>query len=89
MSGEWTDKSEFYHFGILPQVSIHSPIEDQYSKMYIPRLKCDCGCTEWTEGKMDMFKPVNGYSFPQKDVHRCKECNDVRMADHVGVKVER
>ncbi len=31
------NESEFLHFGILRGVSIHSPIEDQYSKMYKPR----------------------------------------------------
>ena len=86
MSNEWTNKSEFYHFGILPEICIHSPIEDKYSKMYTPREKCDCGCSEWIEGKMDIVKPVNGYQYPQKDVHRCKNCNEVRMADHIGVK---
>lgn len=84
---EWTDKSEFYHFGLLPQVCIHSPIEDQYSKMYTPRQACDCGCAEWIDGKMDIIVPV-GFKFPQKDVHRCKQCNEVRMADHIGVENE-
>lgn len=26
---EWIDKSEFYHFGLLPQVSIHSIMENE------------------------------------------------------------
>ncbi len=78
------DKSEFYHFGILPRVCIHSPNEDEYLKMYIPREKCGCGNSEWISGKMDIVKPMNGYTFPQKDVHRCKDCNEVRMADHIG-----
>jgi len=83
---EWLDKSDFFHFGTLPQVSIHSIIEDQYSKMYIPREKCDCGCSEWIDGKMKIVEDCFGYEFPKKDVHRCKDCNEVRMADHVAAK---
>lgn len=79
------DKSEFHHFGILPAICIHSLAQDQYSKMYKPRLLCECGSDEWIEGKMDVIKPVNGYKFPQKDVHRCKSCNEVRVADHIGM----
>lgn len=82
---DWINKSEFYHFGILPQVCIHSIIKDKYSKMYIPRERCDCGCSEWKESKMKMFKNEN---IPEKDVHRCIECNKVRMADHIGLKDE-
>lgn len=85
---EASKKSEFFHFGILPQVCIHSLIEDDYSKMYEPRHKCDCNCAEWIEGKIDIIQPVDGYQFPQKDVHRCKNCNEVRMADHIGIKNE-
>ena len=80
-----SENSEFYNFGILPQICIHSLIEDEYSKMYIPRKQCDCGCAEWIEGKMDIIKPMNGYEFPKKDVHRCKECNEVRISDHIGL----
>ncbi len=76
--------SEFAHFGILPGICIHSLVEDQYSKMYIPREKCKCGSTEWIESTMDIVKPVIGYEFPKKDIHRCNECNEVRMADHIG-----
>ena len=83
-----TGNSAFFHFGILPSISIHSPIEDQYSKMYIPREKCDCGCSEWIEGKMDIIKPSMGLSWPKKNVHRCKDCNEVRMADHIVIKDE-
>ncbi len=86
---EFTKNSEFYHFGILPEICIHSIVEDEYSKMYIPREKCDCGGTEWIEGKMDIVKPINGYRFPQKEVHRCKICNEVRVSDHIGLKNER
>lgn len=81
--------SPFYHYGILPEVCIHSTKEDEYSKMYSPREKCDCGSSEWIEGKMDIVQPVHGYKFPQKDVHRCKKCNEVRVADHIGIKNER
>ncbi len=83
---KWINKSEFYHFGILPQVCIHSTDEDEYSKSYIPREKCDCDHSEWVEGKMDIVKPIMGYNFPKKNVHRCKECNEIRMADHIGIK---
>ena len=85
-----TDESEFYHFGILPGVCIHSLIEDQYSKMYVPRDICECGCNEWIESTMDIVKPLfDHFHFPKKDVHRCKKCNEVRLSDHIGVKDER
>lgn len=64
-------------------------VEDEYSKMYIPREKCECGCSEWIEGKMNIVEPVNGYQFPQKDVNRCKKCNEVRMADHISLENHR
>lgn len=76
--------SEFYHFGILPSVCIHSIIEDEYSKMYIPREKCACGGDEWIAGKMNIIKPIVGLNYPKKDIHRCKQCNEVRLADHIG-----
>ncbi len=78
---ESSKKSAFFNFGIVPQVCIHSPVQDEYSHMYIPNEICDCGCSEWTESTMEMFK-----GFPVKEVHRCKECNEVRMATHKGVK---
>lgn len=81
-----TNKSEFFHFGILPQECIHSVDEDKYSKMYIPQEKCDCGCSDWVESSMKIFKDSMGYEFPKKRIHRCKECNEVRMAQHVGYK---
>lgn len=80
-----TTKSAFYHFGLLPEICVHSLVEDPYSKMYIARAKCECGCSEWVEGKMDLMQPVKNFKPIQKDVHRCKECNSVRMADHIGV----
>lgn len=83
---EWKDKSEFYHFGILPAVSIHSLVEDEYSKMYIPIEKCVCGCNEWVKGTMKLTEDSFGYQFPKKQVHRCKQCNQVRKADHIGIK---
>lgn len=84
---EHIDKSAFYYFGLLPEVCIHSPLQDQYSKSYIPRVKCDCGCTEWIEQGCTM---AMGY-YPDKtpmcrNVHRCKECHGVRMADHIGAQ---
>jgi hypothetical protein len=30
-----------------------------------------------------------GHTFPRKDVHRCKNCNEVRLADYIGVINER
>ncbi len=81
-----TSKSDFFHFGTLPQVCIHSVIEDEYSKMYIPQETCDCGCKEWINGTMDIIEPVPGSSYPKKDVHRCKKCNKVRIANHIGAK---
>ncbi len=81
--------SEFYHFGILPQICIHSAIEDQYSRMYTPRQKCDCGCSEWDEEGCTMILGHYADGTPvYKDVHRCKQCHEVRMADHIGVKDE-
>lgn len=83
MDKEMTDckkKSEFYHFGILPRICIHSPIEDQYSCMYKPQEICDCGCNEWIDGKMKMFEDTDTHKFPLRDVHRCKGCNGIRIA---------
>lgn len=79
------DKSEFYHFGILPQICIHALKEDEYSKMYIPRKTCDCGHKEWIESEMDIIKPIPGINYPKKAVHRCKKCNEVRLSDHIGM----
>lgn len=79
------NKSEFFHFGILPRISIHSPIEDQYSSMYIPRKLCDCGSEQWIEEGCTMILGHYPDGTPlYKDVHRCKNCNEVRMADHIG-----
>lgn len=80
-------KSEFYHFGILPDTCIHSIVEDEYSKMYMPQERCACGCLEWlTEGcKMILFIHLDGTPI-YKDVHRCKNCGEVRLAYHIGTK---
>lgn len=77
-------KSEFFNFGLLPSVCIHSLVEDQYSALYIAREKCDCGCCEWVEGEMEMFKSLVSpeHKFPKKKVHRCSNCNEVRLADY-------
>lgn len=75
--------SKFYHFGIVPRVCIHSPKPDQYSKMYVPRDACKCGCKEWVEGKMPLARML-GVDCMFKDVHRCNDCGEVRVADHVG-----
>ena len=84
-----TSKSEFYHFGLLPQVCIHSLVEDEYSKMYKPQEICECGHSEWVESTMDIIKPIEGFSFPKKNVHRCKKCNKVRISHHIGIKEEQ
>jgi len=81
-----TSKSAFVHFGILPSVSIYSPIEDEYSKMYTPREKCDCGNNQWIDSTMKIIQDSLGYEFPKKRVHRCSKCNKVRTADHIGIK---
>ncbi len=73
-------ESEFFKYGKLPNVCIHSLSEDQYSKHYIPQERCDCGCEEWIEGKMKIIEDMGDYVYPLKDVHRCKECNEVRVA---------
>lgn len=78
--------SAFYEFGLLPEICIHSPIEDQYSKSYIPRETCDCGCKEWIDAEMDIIQPMEGFTFPKKKIHCCKNCNEVRLADHIGIK---
>lgn len=80
------ENSAFFQFGLLPEVSIHSLEKDQYSKSYIPRQVCDCGCKEWIESTMKIVEDSMGYEFPKKAVHRCKQCNEVRMADHVGAE---
>lgn len=78
-----TNNSEFYHFGIIPEVCIHSLDEDQYSKMYIPEETCLCGGTEWIESTM---KIVQNDFYPKKRIHRCKSCDGIRMAKHIGIK---
>ena len=80
--------SAFFNFGILPEVCIHTPEEDQYSPIYKPREKCECGASEWIEGEMEIVKSMTGYEFPKKHVQRCKCCHEVRMADHIGVLKE-
>jgi len=79
-------KSEFFDFGILPQICIHSLDEDQYSKMYIPREKCNCGNDQWIDSTMKIIKDSMEYEFPKKSIHRCTQCNEIRMADHIGSK---
>lgn len=77
-----TNKSEFYHLGIIPKVCIHLLDEDEFSKMYIPQVKCDCGCSEWIKSTMHLFMNENWI----KRVHRCNSCNQVRIAHHIGYK---
>lgn len=84
MNEDLVNKSEFLHFGILPQVCIHSPIEDEYSKMYIAQETCECGSSTWIESTMILGHFPDGEAV-EKDVHRCDSCNEVRMAKHIGI----
>ena len=81
--------SEFFHFGILPQICIHSLDEDEYSPMYKPNEICECGNSEWIESEMKIIEDLEGYEFPKKRVHRCKQCNEVRMAKHIGIRDDK
>ena len=83
-----TSNSEFYHFGILPKICIHSLDEDSYSKMYKPKKQCDCGCDQWIESTMKIIQSSGGLHYPEKRVHRCKNCNDIRTSIHIGVENE-
>ncbi len=84
---DYINKSEFFHFGILPGVCIHSPINDVFSKMYVPREKCENGHSDWlTEGCIMKIGHWQDSTPIYKEVHRCKICNDVRISDHIGVK---
>lgn len=80
---QYKNKSEFYHFGLLPRVCIHTLDIDEYSHMYIPQEVCSCGSKDWIDSKMALSQ-MNGIPFMFKDVHRCKKCNEVRMANHIG-----
>lgn len=82
-------ESAFLEFGLLPEVSIHSIVEDQYSKLYVPRAMCECGCSEWVDSTMKIVKDLMGYEFPKKQVHRCKQCNEVRMSDHISISQDK
>ncbi len=83
------EKSAFYYFGLLPEVTIHSPAEDTYSKSYIARQNCNCGSSVWLENGCTMVLGHYSDGTPiYKDVHRCMVCKEVRMADHIGVKNE-
>lgn len=84
---EIINKSEFYHFGILPQKCIHSPIRDQYSDSYNPDVTCKCGSSDWMQEGCTMILGHYLDGTPMyKDVHRCKSCFEVRMATHKGIK---
>jgi hypothetical protein len=81
--------SAFLNFKLLPEVALHTIEEDEYSELYIPREKCDCGCSEWIEKGCTM---ILGFCYGDpiyKDVHRCKECDEVRMADHISKMVKK
>ncbi len=82
------ENSAFFQFGLLPEICIHSLEEDQYSKSYVPRNICKCGASLWKESTMKIIEDSMGYEFPKKAVHRCIQCNEVRMADHIGIKDE-
>lgn len=79
------NENAFVHFGLLPEVCIHSPVEDQYSKMYVARNTCECASEEWlTEGQTMILGHYAGDIPLIKHVHRCAKCNEVRLADHIG-----
>lgn len=71
---------DFINYGTLPKVCIHTPIPDNFSPYYVPDEKCKCGCTDFIDGEMKILKDSFGYEFPKKFVHRCKNCNEVRLA---------
>jgi len=73
--------SNFLSTGKLPDVCIHTPIEDAYSEYFLPRITCDCGSVDWMDGELKVIKDSFGYEFPKKPVHRCKSCNEIRLAD--------
>lgn len=79
-------ESAFLHFEVLPRVCIHSLKADEYSKMYTPQEKCDCGCSEWIESTMMITADDSFVKLPPKGVHRCINCNEVRTATHIGYK---
>jgi hypothetical protein len=81
--------SEFLLSGKLPKVCIHTPLGDQYSKYYEPEKKCKCNCDNWIDGEMDIIKSIEGFNFPPKKVHRCKNCNAVRVAHMIEVQDEQ
>ena len=35
---------------------------------------------------MKIIEDFQGYEYPKKRVHRCVQCNEVRIADHRGPK---
>jgi hypothetical protein len=80
---EALNNSAFAHFGLLPRVCIHQPEKDEYSHMYKAREVCDCGCNKWIDGKMALAQ-IMDVQCMFKNVHRCKKCNEVRVADHIG-----
>ena len=82
-----TSNSEFFHFGILPRECVHTPEEDDYSKMYKPQEICECGCKDWIERGCTMILAhyIDGTPI-YKDVHRCSNCFTVRMSRHIGKK---
>ncbi len=83
---EYKNKSEFYHFGLLPEICIHSLDEDEYSKMYTPNETCEaCGGKEWIESTMRILD-LPEKLYPAKRVQKCKDCESVRIAHHIGIK---
>jgi len=89
MTDKHRNDSAFYAFGLLPEICTHTPKEDHYSKMYVPDSECVCGCREWiTSGCTMVLGHYNDGTPCYKDVHRCKECKEVRMATHIGIKNE-
>lgn len=61
--------------------------KDPYCKMYKAQEVCDCGSKEWIEQGCTMILGHYPDGTPiYKDVHRCKKCNKVRLAQHIGYK---
>lgn len=78
-------KSPFYYFGILPAWSIYSPVQDNYSDVYVPEKVCECGSIKWKKKQTMILGFQNGIPL-SKEIHRCKNCDKIRMAKHVGIK---
>ena len=72
---------DFFNYGTLPKVCIHTPKPDNFSDYYSPRGICKCGSSDWIDGEMDILKSKIDHVWPKKPVHRCKKCEEVRLSD--------